>query len=166
MAGTVSGGDTRGMPRFVAAWLAVSLLACSGGAPSPEERVRAVLAAMETAAGARDVGALKPHVAEAYADKGGNDRRALLGLATAHFMRHQSVYLLVRVNDLQLPEPGRAEVDTFVALAGQPITDAAALPELRADLYRFAATFRDEDGEWRLTAAEWHPATLADFKPD
>jgi hypothetical protein len=150
-------------------WAAVSLLAvlvaaCSGGEPTPEQRVRAVLAELEAAAQARDVGLLKPHISEAYKDETGNDRRALLGLATAHLMRHQSVYLLVRVNDVELSAPGAAQVDAFVALAGQPIRDASALPELRADLYRFGFALRDEDGEWRITAADWHPATLADFQ--
>jgi len=155
------------MRRFVAASLAfVLVVACSGGEPSPEERVRAVIDALEKAAEARDVGALKPHLSETYADSYGNDRRALLGLATAHFMRHQSVYLLVRVNGIERPEPTRAQVDAFVALAGQPIRDPAALPELRADLYRFALTLRDEGGDWRVTSAEWHPATLLDFEPD
>ena len=143
---------------------ALALAGCSGGEPTPEERVRAVLAELEAAGEARDVGLLKPHISEAYKDENGNDRRALLGLATAHFMRNQSVYLLVRVNDVVLAEPGQARVDAFVALAGQPIRDATALPELRADLYRFDLRLRDEDGEWRVTAADWRPATLVDFQ--
>jgi hypothetical protein len=151
------------LPRLVAAVLASLALACSAE-PSPEDRVRAVLAALEAAAEARDVGLLKPHVSEAYKDDNGNDRRALLGLATAHFMRNESVYLLVRVNDVQLLAPGAAQVDAFVALAGQPIRDATALPELRADLYRFDVRLRDEDGEWRVTAADWRPAALTDFQ--
>ena len=143
---------------------ALVLAGCSGGEATPEERVRAVLAELEQAAEARDVGAIKPHISESYKDENGNDRRGLLGLATAHFMRNKSVYLLVRLSDVQLPEPGRAQVDAFVALAGQPLRDLAALPELRADLYRFGFALRDEDGEWRVTAADWHPATLADFQ--
>jgi hypothetical protein len=152
------------MLRLVAVSLALSLLGCFGSDSTPEDRVRAVLAELEKATEARDVGALKPHISESYKDENGNDRRAVLGMATAHFMRNQSVYLLVRLSDVQLPEPGRAQVDAFVALAGQPIRDKAALPELRADLYRFGFALRDEDGEWRVTAADWHPATLADFQ--
>jgi hypothetical protein len=153
------------MLRTVAVSLLCALvLACSGGEPTPEERVRAVLAELEEAAEARDVGLIKPHISESYKDENGNDRRALLGLATAHFLRNKSVYLLVRVSDVKLPEPGRAQVDAFVALAGQPIRDLAALPELRADMYRFGFALRDEGGDWRITAADWHPATLADFE--
>ena len=153
------------LPRFAAALLAASLvLGCFGGKATPEERIRAVIDALEAAAEARDVGALKPHISESYADGNGNDRRALLGLATAHFMRHQSVYLLVRVNGIELPAPGKATADAFVALAGQPIRNPAALPELHADLYRFTFALREEDGDWLVTAADWHPATFADFK--
>lgn len=151
------------MLRLVAALVSVLVVACSGGALTPEERVRAVLAELEAAAEARDVGLLKPHISEAYKDESGNDRRALLGLATAHFMRNKSVYLLVRVNDVQLREAS-AQVDAFVALAGQPIRDATALPELRADLYRFDIRLAEEDGDWRVTAADWRPAALTDFQ--
>jgi len=156
------------MRRFVALSLltCVASLGCFGAERSPEERIRAVIAALEAAGQARDVGALKPHISESYADGSGNDRRALLGLATAHFMRHQSVYLLVRVNGIELPEPGKATADAFVALAGQPIRDPSVLPELHADLYRFTLALREEDGEWRVTAADWHPATFADFESD
>ena len=153
------------MLRTVAvALLSALVAACSGGESTPEERVRAVLAELEAAAEARDVGLLKPHISEAYKDESGNDRRALLGMATGHFMRNKSVYLLVRVNDVVIVEPGKVQVDAFVALAGQPIRDAAALPELRADLYRFDLRLRDEDGDWRVTAADWRPATLVDFQ--
>ena len=152
------------MLRLVAVLLAVSLFGCSGSETTPEDRVRAVLAELEKAAEARDVGALKPHISEAYKDENGNDRRTVLGLATAHFMRNKSVYLLVRVGSVELPEPGRAVADAFVALAGQPIRDKTALPELRADLYRFDIQLHDEGGEWRVTSADWHPATLADFE--
>ena len=157
------------MLRFVAAaafalLLGSTMTGCFGAEPSPEERVRAVIAELEAAAEARDSGRLEPHVSESYADANGNDRRALLGLAAAHFLRNRSVYLLVRVNDVALPEPGRAQVDAFVALAGQPIRDAGALVALRADLYRFDLQLRDESGDWRLTSADWHPATFADFK--
>src|SRR5262245_53568018 len=108
---TVSGADTSGMPRFVAASLCAVVLGRLGAEPSPEERVRAVIGELEAAAAARDSGALRPHLSEAYVDARGNDRRALLGMAAAHFLRNKSVYLLVRVNDVALPEPGRAQVD-------------------------------------------------------
>lgn len=149
--------------RWMLAALALAL-GCSRGAESPEDQVRRVLAALEAAAEARDVGALKAHVSESYRDAQGNDRRAVLGLATAHFMRNSSVYVFARIGEVEIAQPGTARAEALVALAGTPIPDAAALPELHADLYRFDVTLRDEGGDWRVTSAEWQPASAGDFK--
>jgi hypothetical protein len=139
-------------------------LGCSGPSQTPEERVRGVLAAIETAAEARDVAALKEHVSESYRDEQGNDRRALAGVATLHFMQHDSVHLLTRVRAVEFVRDDEAQALALVAMAGTPIESAAWLDSLRADLYRFELTLRDEDGAWRVTSASWSPATSDDFR--
>lgn len=151
--------------RVVGVALAAALATgCAGGADTPEERVRKVIAALEAAAEARDVGALKSHLSETYKDAQGNDRRAVLAIATGHFMRNKTVYVFSRVREVDVPEPGFARAQAVVALAGMPIPDASALPEVRADLYRFDVRLREESGEWRVTSAAWQPATLTDFE--
>ena len=143
----------------------VLLLACSSAPPSPEDAVRATLAAIEAAAGARDAGAIKPHLSEAYRDPNGNGRKDVLGIATVHLMRNQAVYTLSRITELELVAPDRAQVRVLAALAGQPIPDPAALARVRADLYQFDVTLREEEpGVWRVTSADWRPASLADFQ--
>jgi hypothetical protein len=144
---------------------AILVLACSAEPPSPEDAVRETLAAIESAAGERDAGAIGEHVSEAYRDARGNDKRAVLALATLHLMRNQAVYTLSRVASLELVTPDRAEARVYAALAGQPIPDPAALLTLRADLYRFDVVLREEQpGVWRVDSASWRPATLADFQ--
>lgn len=148
-------------------WIALALLfalGCGGGEETPEEQVRKVMAALEAAAEARDVGALKEHLSESYKDPQGNDRRMVLGLATGHFMRNSSLYLLTRVKEVEIPEPGRARVDALIALAGTPIKDPEALLGVRADVYRFDVRLGDEDGAWRVTSAAWQPANAGDFQ--
>jgi hypothetical protein len=144
--------------------LAVGLTLACGAAPTPEERVRATLAAIATAAQARDASAIKPHVSEAYADPHGNDRRALLGFATAELMRHQAVYLWLDVREVELADDGAARVDALVALAGSPIAEPGELARLHAELYRLDLRLRDEKGDYRLTSADWRPASLDDFR--
>jgi hypothetical protein len=141
-----------------------TLLACSGEPATPEDRVRATLAAIEAAAEARDVGELKEHVSEAYADARGQDKRAVSGLAAFHFMRNQSVHLLTLVRDVELPTPGEARATALVAMAGRPIPGPEALAGLRADLYRFEVELREEDGAWRVTGADWAPAAAEEFQ--
>lgn len=153
------------MVRVVVALALAVLASCSPAPESPDAQVRAALAAIEAAAGARDVDALAVHVSDRYGDASGNDKRALLGVAALHFVRNQAVYTLTRIQSLELPEPGRADVRVLAALAGRPIPDAAALAALRADLYRFDVTLSEEEpGTWRISAARWQPATLSDFR--
>jgi hypothetical protein len=139
-------------------------LACAPAAETPEDRVRAVLAALEAGAQARDVGAMKELVSERYMDAAGHDKRAVGALVGLHLMRNESIHLLVRVASLAIPAPGRADVVALVAMAGTPIPGPEALPALRADLYRFDLALGEEDGVWRVTGAAWRPAAIADFQ--
>jgi len=148
-------------------WLLLALAlvaACGGSAQTPEARIRRVFAEMQAAAETRDAGAIKLHLSETYRDAQGDDRQAVVAIATMHFMRHTSVHLLTRVSTLEVTAPGEAHAQVLVAMAGTPIADARQLIPLRADLYRFDVKLRDEDGDWRVTAAAWQPATAADFE--
>ena len=126
--------------------------------------MRAVLSAIETAAEARDVGALREHVSDSYSDRRGNDARALAGIASFYFMQHRSVHLLTRVRHVEVSAPGEARAVALVAMAGTPISGPEALAGLRASLYSFDLRLREEDGAWRVASAEWEPATADDFR--
>lgn len=151
-------------PARWAPWALALALACSGDPETPEARVRAVLGGIERAAEARDVAALKEHLSEDYADDRGQDKRAVAGLATFHFMRNQSLHLFTLVREVQLPAPGEARAQALVAMAGRPIPGPEALAALRADLYRFDVELREEGGEWRVVRAAWAPAAADEFQ--
>lgn len=138
--------------------------ACAGDSASPEDRVRAVLAALEESAQARDAGEMKEHVSEAYFDARGNDKRTVAQLVAFHLLRNQSVYLLTRVRSVGIEEPGQARAEVLVAMAGTKIAGPEALLGLRADLYRFDLGFSEEDGVWRVRSADWRPAAVDDFR--
>lgn len=155
----------RRLARSFAPLVAALALACGREPESPEDAVRRTLAAIEDAARARDAGALEEFISESYGDRQRHDKRALMGVATAHMIRNQSVYTLSRVRSLELPEPDRAEVVLVAALAGRPIPDADALLQVRADVYEFELALREEEpGAWRVVSAAWRPATLADLR--
>jgi hypothetical protein len=139
--------------------------ACSDAPDTPEARVRAVLAALEEGARARDAAGMKQHVSETYGDPYGHDKQGVAGLVTLHFLQNRSVHLLTRVAGIELADSeGAARAEVYVAMAGVPIADASALPGVRADLYRFDLALREEpDGDWRVTSAEWRPAQIEDF---
>lgn len=142
-------------------WLAPG---CARDAGSPEDQVRAVLTALEESARGRDAGEMKEHVSEGYSDARGNDKRAVGQLVAFHLLRNQSVYLLTRVQSVEILAPGQAQTEILVAMAGTPIEGPEALLALRADLYRFDLGFAEEDGVWRIRSAEWRPASVDDFR--
>jgi hypothetical protein len=142
---------------------AIALPACSSDPESAETRIRALLAEMEAAAEAKELRPLKAVVSEQYADALGNDRRAIVQLLMFHFLRNQSIHLLTRVAAVDIPEPGRASVTVYVAMAGRPIPDTAALAQLRANLYRFDFSLEELGESWQVAGAAWRPAEGRDF---
>jgi hypothetical protein len=144
--------------------LGLAVLACGGGAASPEGQVRSLLGAAQRDAEAMDVKSLRARVSEAYADDEGQDKRAIEGLLAYHFLRNRSVHLLTRIDSVAIPEAGRAEATVFVAMAGRPIARPEQLGGISASLYRFDFDLALEDGEdWRVTRADWRRARRRDF---
>lgn len=151
--------------RAVFAFLVLTLaLACSPAADTPETRVRETLAALETAAEAKDASAFRAYLSESYSDAEGHDTRAVMGIVTFHFLQNRGIHLLSRVSEVTIGAPGEAEVLALIAMAGTPIDSADALARVRADLWRFDVSLREESGDWRVTRAAWRPATIADFR--
>lgn len=145
---------------IVAAWMP----ACRAEPESPEAQVRTLIQRAEAAAEEKRVKALKQLVSESYSDGHGRDKEAIEGLLTYYFLRNQSIHLLTRVQSLEFPEPARCRATVFVAMAAKPIPNIDQLTRIRADLYRFDLSIRDEgSGDWRVTRAAWRHATAADF---
>ena len=147
--------------RAVAVLWVVAVLAGCGGEPTPEERIRALIAEAEIAAEARDTGDVMALVAESYQDVHGHSREDLRNFLRAMFLRYQSIHLLVRVSSIEVTDE-RARVTLFVAMAGQPLTEAN-LPLVRADGHRHDLDLITRDGEWRVEGAAWRQANRGDL---
>jgi hypothetical protein len=144
--------------------LCILLPACAEKPRGPEAQLRATVAAAERAAEAKNLGAVKALISQRYADDRGQDRKAIEGILTLTFLRNQTIYLLTRVDSIELPEPKRAQLRVFVAMAGGPLSGAADLLRMRANLYRFDLDLEEEEeGDWKLTSADWRPAKPEDF---
>ena len=138
---------------------------CSNPPSTPEDEIRQLISTMEDAVREKQIGSLKQHISESYNDEENRDKNALKGIFAYYFLQNRSIHLLTRVESIELPRPGTAEVALFVAMAGRRIADVALLHQISADLYRFDGTFmKEEDGIWRLVEASWHPATTEDFR--
>jgi hypothetical protein len=155
------------VPSRAAVLLVIALcapLSCARKPDSPDAQVRALVSQAETAAEGRDLAALKQMISPSYGDQLGQDRQAIMQLLAYYFLHNQSIHLLTRVHAIAFPEPKRAEVTLYVAMAGRPIPRVEELAGLRADLYRFEIQASDQgNGDWKVVRAAWRPAELTDF---
>jgi len=130
-----------------------TLTAC-GDADSPEQQVRQVIDRMEVAAEARDVSELVEHLSSEYRDANGMSPDEAARYARGYFIANQSIHLLTRVEEIEFPLADEARARVLVGMVGRD-ADAAGQWDLAADLYEFKVSLRQEDGEWKVTFAQW-----------
>lgn len=141
------------MRRRLLCVLLLTVLGSCADPQSPEEAVRAVVASMEQAAEARDVGDLVAHVSERYRDGYGQGREEIARYVRGYFIANQSIHLLTRIEALDFPSEQEAHATVRVGMLGR---DAGAAGwDLAVDVYRFRITLLRENGAWKLTYAEW-----------
>lgn len=129
------------MKLFTLLILSASLAAC-GSRSTDEERVREVIATMETAAEARDASEVLAFIAADYTDSAGLDKTQLQNFLRGYFLMNPKIELLVNISELELPVPGLARIN--VGVTSLPAGDRA----------RFAVELRQEGGEWRVVRAD------------
>jgi hypothetical protein len=121
---------------------------------SPEAQVKAVVDAMERAAEARDVGDLMDHVSSEYRDASGQGPDEASRYVRGYFIANQSIHLLTRLDGLEFPSEREARATVLVGMVSRE-ADSAAAWNLAADLYEFDVALVLEDGDWKVTYAEW-----------
>jgi hypothetical protein len=138
-------------------WVALALFAGCSDDGSPEQQVRAVIESMELAAEARDVGDLMEHISANYRDAQGQDRAEASRYARGFLLANQSVHLLTRIESLEFPSADEARVKLQVGMAGRGGVQESAggSAGLSADLYNFDVALVREDGEWKVSYADW-----------
>lgn len=151
----------RGMASTLLGFAMAGLLTGCADEPTPEARIRGLIAEAEQAAEARDTGDVMAFVASDYRDERGHTPEDLRNYLRGLFLRYQSVHLLVRVEAIRVQET-EASSTLFVAMAGQPITEANAFM-LRADVHRLDLAWQLRDGEWQVTGAAWRRAAREDL---
>jgi hypothetical protein len=136
--------------------IAALLLGC-GATPTPEQEVRTVLAALEAAAEAGQAGDFSEWVSARYQDPYGHDRERLRAFIAYHVLQSgRGREVIVRVRDLQFPEPERAAVTLAVGLAGRGSRVSAEVYAVDLDLLR-------EGDTWRVSFAQWRSAPATDL---
>ncbi|MCU7906422.1 MAG: hypothetical protein KZQ76_11395 [Candidatus Thiodiazotropha sp. (ex Epidulcina cf. delphinae)] len=136
---------------------------CSDRTPTPEERLRALIAEAESHLEARDLSAAMAFVDPAYRDSRGRDIRQLRAMLAGYFLRHGSIHILSGIKHIEIKTASDAQVLIYAGLAGSPEETAKPLSEWRGDLLRLQLRFVSDDGEWRLKEVTWRRVRPEDF---
>src|SRR5262245_50139933 len=123
----------------------VLLLASCGGAESPEQQVRAVIATAEEAAEARDLSALMDLVSPKYADDEGRTRAELQRYVHGYLIANQSIHLLTRIDRVEFPYRDMARVELTLASLGREASAVTSL-DLAGDVEQLAVELQLDDG--------------------
>ena len=138
--------------------------ACSEPVATPDEQIRQTFAEIERASRAGEVTVLKDFVSARYRDAHGRTKEDLHSLIRYQYFRHKKVYLLTRIEELEIASDGTARTTVLGAMASAPVENAAELRTVHADIYRFDLELIDEGGgSWKVLSGDWRPAGLDDF---
>ena len=133
---------------------AVLAFAGCGDKESPDAQVRAVIAAGEAAAEARDLSGILEHVSPAFQGPRGGGADELKQSLRGYFVLHPSVHLVTRVERLEFPYRDYARVQLEVGMVGREAGGTTAL-DLAADTKEIVLELQLEDDEWKVVRAAW-----------
>jgi hypothetical protein len=137
--------------------LVLLAMACSPSG-TPDALVRAVIVRGEAAAEARDLSGVMDLVSPTFQDGGGGNRDDLKQYLRGYFVTHQSVHLLTRVDSVEFPYSDMARVSLRLGTLGRETAGTSAF-DLAADVHDVELELQLEDGEWRVTRANWQSAS-------
>jgi hypothetical protein len=140
--------------RAGAALLLATAVAGCGPSVTPEDEIRALVAAAEESAEARDASALKDLVADDYADPAGRAAADVRAYIHGWLVAHQSVRLITRVDSIELEGTEQARVEVTVGMLGREASSGSAW-DLAGDIWRFDLRLARDGGDWRVIRAGW-----------
>lgn len=121
---------------------------------TPEERVKAVLTAVEEAIESRSLSDIMAHVSEAYQDHEGHDKNVIKRLMQLQLVRNQNINIFTRIHSLSVAD-NLATVELSAAMAARDVDLSQESNRLKADTHRFSLVLANEDTHWRLVSASW-----------
>jgi len=137
--------------------LALVVFGAGCGAADPEAEIRALLAAAEEAAEARDTGFFRDLIGASYRDARGNDREQVINLVRGLFIANQRVEVVSRIDTVELEGTDAARAVVHAGMLSQR-AGAELLGGVNADLYRFELELVNDNGAWQIIGATWSRA--------
>jgi len=145
------------MKRTIVILLSALLWACSDKpAETPEERIRATLKSLETAAEARSVSDFMQHVSEDYVDHRGNKKKEIEGILRLQYLRNQNIHILSTIQSLDIQgDVATVEISTAMAATEAGLEENSS--RLKANTHRFSVVLRSSDAQqtWLIDSVSW-----------
>ncbi len=138
------------------------LISCTPST-SPEQIVDDFITACEKSIEKGSGRELRNLIAEDYMDSAGRTKQDLGAIASGYLLRNKAIYCYRLIDSVIINEDDSISARVLTALAAQPITDVAILPQMNSDIYWFDVTIAERNNEWKLVNASWRQAMLEDF---
>ncbi len=155
------------MPKPVQICFVLSLItiicACTDKPQSKEDQIKQYIDTGIAAAENRSYRDLADLIDEGYSDDKSLSKSQIIKLLQVYFFRHKNIFLLTKIREIYFPADDEAQVTLHVAMAGSVISDANALANLRARMYRFELRLIRKDS-WQLREARWQIASMVDMQ--
>jgi hypothetical protein len=137
----------------VVAVLYACLAAAACQRATPEQQLRDTVDGLQQAIDERDAGDVARTLAADFVGNDGLDREAARRMATAMFLQHRQVGARLGPLEVRMTGDAHAKVEFTAALTGG---SGGWLPD-SGQVYRVRTGWRIEDGEWRMSSAQWQP---------
>lgn len=123
---------------------------------SPEDRIRALVAQVVSAAEARDVGAIADTLSPAFKGPSGVGRDETRSLLLGYLVRNREVVTVLNPTlDVTLASETQAHFSGRFVFAGQQAKTIDELPQgAELSAYEIEGELERIDGEWRFTSAK------------
>jgi hypothetical protein len=141
---------------LITSLIIILLTGCGGSdAPTPEQRVKAVLEAIESAAEQRSLSGLMEHISESYTDHRGQSKEDIRRLIQLHYLRNQNIHIFTTVQSLII-EDDTATVELNAAMAATEAEVESEQGRLRANTHRFAVVLKSANQQdWLVQSVSW-----------
>lgn len=143
-------------------FLTCFLISCTPST-TPEQIIDDFVSACEKSIEKGSGRELRNLIAEDYMDSEGRTKQTVGALASGYLLRNKAIYCYWLIDSVIINEDDSLSARVLTALAAQPITDLAILPQMNSDIYWFEITIAEQDNEWKLVNASWKQAMLEDF---
>jgi hypothetical protein len=137
--------------------LAAAAMAASCGSSDPDVELRALIAAAEEAAEARDGGFFRDLIAPSYRDSRGTDRDGMINLIRGYFLTHSRIEIVTNIDEIALEGADAARIVLRAGMVGQR-AGQSLLGGLEGELTLLELELIKQDSDWRVIGASWQRA--------